>query len=323
METERRTAGSKDSGDTETETETAPAVSDDDDPFRVRLKFSFSDYLSMLVVFVTLVPLRVLVGLISLILAWAVSLTGLYDWDISVPVTGWRKPFQQLSCFFGRVCCRCCGFSVRITGSRVSKSVAPVLVAAPHSSFFDALAIFWSGLPFIISREENRDLLFIGKCVQFAQAIFVSRDSKQSREECKLEIKKRVNSSLPWGQFLIFPEGTTSNRKALMAFKPGGFLPGAPVQPLVIRYHLPHDTVSWTWDQPHGFVACFLYTICQLWNEVELEYLEPYVPSEEEKQDPVLFANNVRTEMAAALRVPLCDMTFEDIKQKYSRNKDD
>jgi len=292
-----------------------------EDPFKVRLKFSYTDYLSMIVVFITLVPLRIIVALISLVLAWMVSMIGLYGCDLSVPASGWRKHLQQISCFFGRLCCRCCGFTIRITGSRVSKSVAPVLVAAPHSSFFDALAIFWSGLPFIVNREENRNILFIGKCVQFAQAIFVSRDSKESREECKVEIKRRVNSSLPWRQFLIFPEGTTSNRKALMAFKPGGFLAGATVQPVLIRYHLPHDTVSWTWDQPHGFVSCFLFTICQLWNEVELQYLEPYVPSEEEKEDPVLFANNVRREMAAALGVPLCDMTFEDIKQKYSRKK--
>jgi 1-acyl-sn-glycerol-3-phosphate acyltransferase len=46
---------------------------------------------------------------------------------------------------------------------------------APHSSFLDAFAIFWTGLPFIVNREENRNLLFVGKCIQFAQAIFVSR----------------------------------------------------------------------------------------------------------------------------------------------------
>lgn len=295
---------------------------ENNDPFRVRLKFSNADYFSMGVVFLLLVPVRVIVAFISLVLAWGISVIGLYDTDISTPVTGWRAQLQQVSCFFGRVCCRCCGFSVTITGVRVPKSEAPVLVVAPHSSFFDALAIFWSGLPFIVNREENKDLLFIGKCVQFAQAIFVSRDKKESREECKQEIKKRVNSTQPWRQFLIFPEGTTSNRKALMAFKPGGFLPGKPVQPVLIKYHLPHDTVSWTWDQPHGFIACFIYTICQWKNEVELEYLAPYHPSDEEVADPMLFATNVRKNMADALKVPLCDMTFEDIKQKYTQKKE-
>jgi len=291
------------------------------DPFKVRLEFSARDYLSMLVVLVLLVPLRFCVALISLVLAWAVSVLGLHNTDVTVPVTGWRATLQLVSCFFGRVCCYCCGFSVTITGCRVSKSEAPVLVAAPHSSFFDALAIFWSGLPFIVNREENKDLLFIGKCVQFAQAIFVSRDDKDSRDKCKQEIRKRTNSSLPWRQFLIFPEGTTSNRKALMSFKPGGFLPGKAVQPLLIKYHLAHDTVSWTWDQSHGFIACFLYTICQWRNDVELIYLPPYNPSPEEQENSVLFANNVRSVMAEALNVPVCDMTFEDIKQKYSKKK--
>ena len=30
------------------------------------------------------------------------------------------------------------------------------------------------------------------------------------------------------------------------------------------RYHVApeRDTVSWTWDQPHGFLTCFIYTAC-------------------------------------------------------------
>lgn len=301
---------------------TNKSVDDINDPFRVRLSFTPLDIVKMVVIFLFLVPIRVVVALSALIMAWAVSCIGLVDIDQTAPVSGWRKPLQKISCFFGRVCCRCCGFSVTMTGVRVSKKVAPVLVTAPHSSFFDALAIFWTE-SFIVNREENKDLLLIGKCVQFAQAIFVSRESKESREACKDEIKRRVNSSDDWGQFMIFPEGTTSNRKALMSFKPGGFLPGKAVQPVLIKYNLTHDTVSWTWDQPHGFVACFLFTICQWSNPVELQFLPPYVPSQEEKEDPMLFANNVRKVMSDALQVPMCDMTFEDIKNKYSKKKKD
>jgi len=290
------------------------------DPFYVRLLFTPLDYIKMALVFITLVPIRFVVALTALTMAWAVSCIGLINIDQSVPISGWRKSLQRISAFLGRVCCRCCGFSVTMTGTRASKSEAPVLVTAPHSSFFDALAIFWTE-SFIVNREENKNLLLIGKCVQFAQAIFVSRERKESREECKEEIKRRVNSDENWDQFMIFPEGTTSNRQALMSFKPGGFLPGKPVQPVLIKYHLQHDTVSWTWDQPHGFISCFLYTICQLVNEVELQFLPPYKPSESEQMDPMLFANNVRQEMAKALGVPMCDMTFEDIKNKYSTKK--
>ena len=38
-----------------------------------------------------------------------------------------------------------------------------------------------------------------------------------------------------WPQLMIFPEGSTSNRRALMTFAPGAFNPGKTVQPVVIR----------------------------------------------------------------------------------------
>ena len=42
--------------------------------------------------------------------------------------------------------------------------------------------------------------------------------------------------------------------------------------------------------------------------KVELEFLPPHKPTEEEKADPMLFASNVRKEMANALGVQLCDL---------------
>ena len=71
-------------------------------------------------------------------------------------------------------------------------------------------------------------------------------------------------SSREWGQLVIFPEGATSNRKAILNFKPGGFIPGVPVQPIVIKYPNTHDTISWTWDQPHGVIGCVLYSMTQV-----------------------------------------------------------
>lgn len=295
--------------------------SPEEDPFRVRLSYTGLECLKMVIFGITIVPVRLLVATISLTMAWFVSCIGLINLDHSKPVDGWRKPLQRASCFFGRVCCRCVGLSVTIKGHQVHSSIAPVLVVAPHSTFFDALVVFWCGLPFMVNREENKNLLLIGKCVQFAQAIFVRREEKESRDQCKVEIKRRVHPDCEdqWDQFLIFPEGTTSNRKALMTFKPGGFLPGQPIQPVLVRYNLPpsKDTVTWSWDQPHGFIGCFMYTICTWKTKVELEFVSPYLPNEEEQVDPVLFANNVRQLMADKLEVPLCDLTFEDIKKKY------
>jgi lysophosphatidylcholine acyltransferase/lyso-PAF acetyltransferase len=45
---------------------------------------------------------------------------------------------------------------------------------------------------------------------------------------------------------------------------------------------------------------------------VEIEFLPPYVPSDEEKRDPKVFAENLRLEMAKCLDVPVVNYSFED-----------
>lgn len=53
-------------------------------------------------------------------------------------------------------------------------------------------------------------------------------------------------------------------------------------------------------------------TLCQFQNQVEIEFLPVYCPSEEEKRNPALYASNVRRVMARALGVSVTDYTFED-----------
>jgi len=295
---------------------------EENDPFRVRLKFSSFDWVKMITVGITLVPIRVVCSFICTVLAWALASIGLIGLDRSKPVTGWRKPLQKVVGFFGRASMFCIGFHyVKRIGRQCSKDEAPVLIVAPHSSFFDALAIFCTDIPYFINREENKSIPFVGKCIELTQAIFVSREDPKSRHKTVEEISRRTQSNDPWSQFVIYPEGATSNRKAFLHFKPGGFIPGVTVQPVIMKYPNHHDTISWTWDQPHGVALCILYSVCQLHIYVEMEFLPPYTPSEAEKDDPQLFADNVRKVMAKAAGLPLCDMSFEQVKAKYTKNK--
>jgi hypothetical protein len=39
----------------------------------------------------------------------------------------------------------------------------------------DAIAILWTGMPFILSKAEAKRIPFVGKMLQFAQTIFVCR----------------------------------------------------------------------------------------------------------------------------------------------------
>jgi len=53
----------------------------------------------------------------------------------------------------------------------------------------------------------------------------------------------------------------------------------------------------------------------------ELEFLPVYIPSEEEKQNPKLYAKNVRDVMAKALDVPIVDYSYEDCRLMSKASK--
>ncbi|EMP42579.1 Lysophosphatidylcholine acyltransferase 1 [Chelonia mydas] len=72
--------------------------------------------------------------------------------------------------------------------------------------------------------------------IKYIRPVFVSRSDQDSRRKTVEEIKRRAQSDGKWPQIMIFPEGTCTNRSCLITFKPGAFIPGVPVQPVVLRY---------------------------------------------------------------------------------------
>jgi lysophosphatidylcholine acyltransferase/lyso-PAF acetyltransferase len=76
-----------------------------------------------------------------------------------------------------------------------------------------------------------------------AQPIYVKRESHESRTQTIQDILDRAKSTDTWPQIFIFPEGTCTNGKVMIDFKPGAFYPGVPVQPVLIRYPNKIDTV--------------------------------------------------------------------------------
>ena len=61
---------------------------------------------------------------------------------------------------------------------------------------------------------------------------------------------------------------------------------------------------------------------CQFINFIDVEFLDPYDPSEAEKKDCKLFADNVRDVMAAAMKVPKVDADYDDVyfQERLGRN---
>ncbi|XP_066439986.1 lysophosphatidylcholine acyltransferase 2 isoform X2 [Eleutherodactylus coqui] len=285
-------------------------------PFIHEINLTVNDKIRMVICGLFILPFRIVLFLTVLLTSWLVAtiVTCCIPKDNVEPIKGWRRTVTKhfISCL-GRLFFFSMGFHVRVIGKRASSLEAPVFVVAPHSSFFDGIAVITSGMPSIVSREENISVPIFGSILCALQPVLVSRVDPDSRRNTINEITKRTTSKGKWPQVLIFPEGTCTNRSCLISFKPGAFLPLVPVQPIILRYPNTLDTVTWTW-QGYTVAKLLLMTVCQVCTNVEVEFLPVYVPSEEEEKDYFLYANNVRDYMARSLGIPFTDHTYEDCR---------
>ncbi|XP_064527254.1 lysophosphatidylcholine acyltransferase 2 [Pseudopipra pipra] len=269
---------------------------------------------------IILLPLRATCIIFILLLAWLFASIAIFcqRGRGSVPLKGWRRRMIRTTLSgLTRTAFFIMGFQVKVKGKVASLPEAPIFVAAPHSSFFDAIVCALTGMPSIVSRAENLSTPVFGTILSSLQPVAVSRQDPDSRKNTVAEITKRALSRGQWPQILIFPEGTCTNRSCLITFKQGAFVSRVPVQPVLLRYPNKLDTVTWTW-QGYSFKVLCLLTMCQLFTRVEVEFLPVHVPTEEEKNDPILFAYRVRQTMATALNVPVTDHTFEDCRLMIS-----
>ncbi|KAJ3597857.1 hypothetical protein NHX12_001373 [Muraenolepis orangiensis] len=292
------------------DTEQAPPLRN---PFVHLLKFTPLEKAKIALMTVTIFPIRLLIAAFMMLLAWPfafLSSVGRCD-TVVEPQCVWRRVADLVLKAIMRAMWFTGGFHwVTVKGRKALPAEAPILTLAPHSSYFDAIPVTMT-MASIVMKAESKDIPLWGTLIKFIRPVFVSRSDQDSRRKTVEEIKRRAHSRGEWPQIMIFPEGTCTNRSCLITFKPGAFIPGVPVQPVVIRYPNRMDTITWTWQGPGAFEILWL-TLCQLHNEFEIEYLPIYTPSEEERKNPALFANNVRRIMAKALRVPTTDYSFED-----------
>uniref|UniRef100_A0A8D3BPE4 Lysophosphatidylcholine acyltransferase 1 n=1 Tax=Scophthalmus maximus TaxID=52904 RepID=A0A8D3BPE4_SCOMX len=248
---------------------------------------------------VTVFPVRLLLVSFFMLLAWpfafAASL-GRSEFVIE-PQSWWRRLVDLCLQVIMRAMWFCGGFHwIKVKGERAAPSEVPILTVAPHSAYFDAIPVTMT-MCSIVTKLESRSIPVWGTLISYIRPVFVFRSDQDSRKKTVEEIKRRAQSGGEWPQIMIFPEGTCTNRSGLILFKAGAFIPGLPVQPVVLRY--PNKLILWL-------------TLCQPHNSMEIEYLPIYTPSDEEKENPALFANNVRRLMAKALELPLTDLSFDD-----------
>ncbi|KAE8735127.1 Lysophospholipid acyltransferase LPEAT1 [Hibiscus syriacus] len=155
--------------------------------------------------------------------------------------------------------------------------------------------------------EEQEDYAHLGgKCLG---CVYVQRESKSSDFKGVAGVvtdrvhKAHQNKSAP--MMMLFPEGTTTNGDYLLPFKTGAFLAGAPMVPVILRY--PYQRFSPAWDTITG-VRHVVLLLCQFVNHMEVIHLPIYYPSQQEKDDPKQYANNVRRLMATEGNLIISDV---------------
>uniref|UniRef100_A0A8C9BYK7 Lysophosphatidylcholine acyltransferase 4 n=1 Tax=Phocoena sinus TaxID=42100 RepID=A0A8C9BYK7_PHOSS len=262
-----------------------------------------------------LAPIRVLLAFIVLFLLWPfawLQVAGLTEEQLQEPITGWRKTVCHNGVLgLSRLLFFLLGFlRIRVRGQRASRLQAPVLVAAPHSTFFDPIVLLPCDLPKVVSRAENLSVPVIGALLRFNQAILVSRHDPASRRRVVEEVRRRATSGGKWPQvgkrvfrlprLLCAPEEASFSSRPL---PPTAFclIAGVPVQPVLIRY--PNSLFSLR-------LKVLWLTASQPCSIVDVEFLPVYRPSREESRDPTLYANNVQRVMAQALGIPATECEF-------------
>jgi len=291
---------------------------DPDFPFGSRLQLNVWRILQIAFGTAILVPIRIFLLSatvpFSLILAQLILRFG-EKGNIENYSAEWQKRAVRWIALLGRIQLFIMSVKVIEEGVRASPEEAPVLVVAPHSTIIDGFFMLQHaqkgvGIPSPISRKENETAPLVGQLLRVTNPILVRRASANSKRETVEQIELRAKNPERYGQIMIFPEGTNSNRKSLLRFKPGAFIPGKPVQPVLLRFEC-WDTITWTFDGTNIKVLLFL-TLCQLIIKMKVEYLPVYQPDDEEKKNANCYAENVRVKMAQSLGIPCSQLTYEN-----------
>lgn len=210
------------------------------------------------------------------------------------------------------------------TGRPVSKSEAPMIVPN-HVSWVETFyltGLLWcSGM----SKIENVRQPVVGSVLRALQFVLVDREDPDSRKHAADSMAERVhNPDVP--PFLIFPEGMTSNGTHVLQFRGGPFTLGVPVQPVGLSF--PFDRCCSGYDPSYppfvkeGVIAHILRSIFELHNPMHVTWCDPYIPSEEEKKDSHLYANNVRDVIATTMGLPCTEHTLDNIQLMLFAQKD-
>jgi len=251
-----------------------------------------------------------LAGIFGMIISFGASR------DPKVPFSPIRTKLATGVSALARIMLFSLGFHcITIDNREKDKNISNICVVGPHTGLMDSFFITWYFLPSPVSKLEVRSIPIFGSLCVALQTIFVDRKDAHtgphSRKACIDNINLRSKKSSGFPRVVLFPEGTTTNGKALMEFKKGAFIPGEPVTPVLLTYTNKYYSPAAVGENESNMsvVRCLF----QFDNNISATILDAYVPNEEEKRDPELYARNVRDLMAKEMEMPTTEHSYPDL----------
>ncbi|CAM9001401.1 unnamed protein product [Rhodiola kirilowii] len=279
---------------------------------------------------VTLVPVRVVVGMTILVVYYLICRTATLfkapnkeeenEQEDYAHMGGLRRlVIFQCGRFLSRVMLFVLGFYwIKVTvrypdeseGNDLSEEQErPGAIISNHVSYIDILYHMSTSFPSFVAKRSVAKLPLVGLISKCLGCVFVQRESKspdfKGVSGVVTERVREAHQNKDAPMMMLFPEGTTTNGDYLLSFKTGAFLSKAPVLPVILRY--PYRRLSPAWDSISG-ARHVLFLLCQFVNFIEVTRLPVYYPSEKEKDNPKLYADNVRQLMAREGNLKMSDI---------------
>ncbi|XP_038893254.1 lysophospholipid acyltransferase LPEAT2 [Benincasa hispida] len=281
------------------------------DPFRNNTPSIDGVYeLVKIIVCIPIALARLVLFGLCLLVGYIATKTALQGWkDKENPMPKWRCRLMGVT----RLCGRCILFSfgyhwISRKGKPAPREIAPIVVSN-HVSYIEPIFYFYELFPTMVAAESHDSIPFVGTIIRAMQVIYVDRFSPTSKKHAISEIKRKASCNR-FPRVLLFPEGTTTNGRALISFQLGAFLPGYSIQPVVVRYPHVHFDQSW------GFVSLpklMIRMFMQFHNYMEVEYLPIISPRYNGKESAFDFAKRTSRAMATALNVVQTPHSYGDL----------
>jgi len=294
-------------------------------PFQTLEHIPALEWVKLVIGATIVAPLRFLLVVVVVALGTLAMRCAILGVDVNKPLSPRRQRVQDvLGAFCGYLLAFLFGVHrIHVKGELASREKCKLLIASPHSTVMDATVLAAvCRAPSSVGKVETANSI-VGEFLRACQTIFVDREDKNNRHWVAQQIRERADPNSDWKRhLLIFPEGTCTNRTSLISFRKGAFEPGAPVQPVLLHWDYHFFDPTWCAGAPSRTLIV-LRTLSQVFHSVTVEFLPIYEPSKEEKEDALLFANNVRSKMAEKMGVPTSDHSYADmfLAQVAAKNK--